>query len=160
MKKLFFLLVTISASLSLQAQQIDSLLTAYNQKTVAYISVEELKENYDQFTILDTRKKPEFQVSHLPNAIWVGEKLNKKDLKKIPNDKPIVVYCTVGIRSEDFGEELLKHGFEKVYNLYGSIVSWKDAGNDVVDNDGNTTEKVHVFSKEWERYLKTGEKVY
>lgn len=160
MKKLFFLLVTISASLSLQAQEIDSLLTAYNQKTVPYISVEELKENYDQFTILDTRKKPEFQVSHLPNAIWVGEKLNKKDLKKIPNDKPIVVYCTVGIRSEDFGEELLKDGFEKVYNLYGSIVSWKDAGNDVVDNDGNTTEKVHVFSKEWERYLKTGEKIY
>lgn len=160
MKKLFFLLITISASLSLQAQEIDSLLTAFNQKTVPYISVEELKENYDQFTVLDTRKKPEFQVSHLPNAIWVGEKLNKKDLKKIPNDKPIVVYCTVGIRSEDFGEELLKQGFEKVYNLYGSIVSWKDAGNDVVDNDGNTTEKVHVFSKEWERYLKTGEKVY
>lgn len=159
MKKTFLIIITL-CSFIVNAQEIDSLLTAYNQKTVPYISVEELKENYDQFTILDTRKKPEFQVSHLPNAIWVGEKLNKKDLKKIPNDKPIVVYCTVGIRSEDFGEELLKGGFEKVYNLYGSIVSWKDAGNNVVDNDGSTTEKVHVFSKEWERYLKTGEKVY
>ncbi|WP_438961559.1 rhodanese-like domain-containing protein [Nonlabens sp.] len=159
MKKLLFFLFTIS-TFSVEAQSIESLLTVYNQKTVPYISVEELKKNYDQFTILDTRKKAEYEVSHLPSAIWVGEKLNKKDLKNIPDNLPIVVYCTVGVRSENFGEELLNAGFSRVFNLHGSIFSWKDAGNDVVDSDGNTTEKVHVFSKEWERYLKTGEKVY
>lgn len=160
MKKIFLIIITALLSLGANAQQIDSLLTAYNQKTVAYISVEELSENYGQFTILDTRKKAEYLVSHLPNAIWVGEQLTKKDLKLIPTEKPIVVYCTVGIRSEDFGEQLLKKGFDKVFNLYGSICSWKDAGYSIIDSDGNETEKVHVFSKEWAKYLKTGEKVY
>ncbi len=159
MKKKFLIIITFCSFIG-NAQQVDSLLTAYNDKTVPYISVEELSENYDQFTILDTRKKAEYEVSHLPNAIWVGEQLTKKDLKLIPTEKPIVVYCTVGIRSEDFGAQLLKKGFDNVFNLYGSICSWKDAGYSIIDSDGNETEKVHVFSKEWAKYLKTGEKVF
>ena len=33
--------------------------------------------NTDAYTILDTRKKEEFEVSHLPGAIWVGEDVNQ-----------------------------------------------------------------------------------
>ena len=147
-------------SMSLHAQEINELLHQFNKMSVPYITVQTLKMEYDDYTILDTRKKPEYEVSHLSGAIWAGEKLNLELLKDVSREKPIVVYCSVGIRSEDFGEELLKAGYEKVLNLYGSIFSWKDAGYEVIDVNGSKTEQVHVFSKEWEKYLKTGEKVY
>lgn len=160
MKNLILFISFLSISTSIQAQEINELLHQYNRMSVPYITVQTLKMEYDQYIILDTRKKAEYEVSHLPGAIWVGEKLDLELIDDISIEKPIVVYCSVGIRSEDYGEELLKAGFENVYNLYGSIFSWKDAGYNVVDPEGHDTDQVHVFSKAWEKYLKTGEKVY
>ncbi len=141
-----------------KAQSIDSLLKKYNQHTVPYISVEELKMDYDNYTVLDTRKKEEYDVSHLPKAIWVGE--NWRSSKRFPTDEPIVVYCSVGVRSEDYGEQLQDAGYRNVKNLYGSIFAWKDAGFQVVDAQEKITEKVHTYSKTWAKYLKSGTKVY
>jgi len=140
------------------AQSIDSLLKKYNNHSVPYISVEELAMDYKDYVVLDTRKREEYDVSHLPNAIWVGEKWQaSKFLKK--QDK-VVVYCSVGIRSEDYGEQMLEAGFTNVSNLYGSIFSWKDAGFEVVDLTEKPTNDVHTYSKVWAKYLKTGNKRY
>ena len=70
--------------------------------------------------------------------------------------KPVVVYCSVGIRSEDFGEKLARKTGKTVNNLYGGIFAWKDAGFKIVDAKGKSTQKVHTFSKNWEDYLRTG----
>lgn len=141
----------------------DALLEKYNTRSIPYISVEMLqaKQN-NSVTILDTRKLEEYQVSHIPNAIWVGERLDRQllDSLVIKKDQEIIVYCSVGIRSEQYGEQLKKAGYEDVKNLYGSIFSWKDAGYTVLDSLENPTEKIHVFAKPWAKYLKTGEKVY
>ncbi|WP_231717744.1 rhodanese-like domain-containing protein [Nonlabens sp. YIK11] len=144
-----------------EAQSIDDVLKKYNTQSVPYISVQELKMNYQDYIILDTRKLEEFEVSHLPNAIWAGESLKDwKGLAKTANkNKPIVVYCTVGVRSENYGEKLQEAGFSDVKNLYGSIFAWKDAGYEVVDQQGKPTEDVHTYSKAWAKYLKTGNKV-
>ncbi|GAK75215.1 rhodanese-like domain protein [Nonlabens ulvanivorans] len=163
MKKLILFISFLSISTSIQAQEINELLHQYNRMSVPYITVQTLKMEYDQYIILDTRKKPEYEVSHLPGAIWVGEDFDAKKLntlKHVIGDNPIVVYCSVGIRSEDYGEKALQAGFKNIFNLYGSIFSWKDAGYSLVDSNDMATERVHVFSKEWEKYLKTGEKVY
>lgn len=143
-----------------QEKDIPSLLRDFNQLTVPYISVQMLQMDYQEYTVVDTRKKEEYEVSHLPKAIWVGEKYDEKKFHGFPKDTKIVVYCSVGIRSEDYGEEMLEDGFSKVYNLYGSIFSWKDAGYQVVDQNNQPTEKVHVYGKKWAKYLKTGKKVY
>jgi len=140
-----------------QKKSIDKLLDTYNTRSVPYISVQELKMNTDAYTILDTRKKEEFEVSHLPEAIWVGEKLEDAFLDSIVNSKkPVVVYCSVGIRSEDFGEKLERKTGKTAHNLYGGIFAWKDAGFKIVDTKGKSTQKVHTFSKNWEDYLRTG----
>lgn len=140
------------------AQSIDSLLKKYNRHSVPYISVQELAMDYKDYIILDTRKKEEFEVSHLPNSIWVGE--NWKPNSKLKSSDKIVVYCSVGIRSEDYGEKMQEAGFTDVKNLYGSIFAWKDAGFKVVDTTQNETENIHTFSKTWAKYLKTGNKKY
>lgn len=152
-----FLFNIISAQ---EKYSIPELLERYNNKTVPYITVDSLNDHLTDFTILDTRKRKEFEVSHLPNAIWVGEKFDMENLAQVDQGKPIVVYCSVGVRSENYGEDLIEAGFNSVFNLYGSIFSWKDAGFVVEDMGGNATDQIHVYSRKWGKYLKTGKKVF
>ena len=114
-----------------------------------------------EFTLLDTRSSAEFEVSHIKDARFIEyNKFNKKNVADLDRDQAIVVYCTVGYRSERIGDKLKKLGFKNVFNLYGGIFEWVNQGNTVVDANGNPTEKVHAFSKDWGKWLKTGEKIY
>jgi rhodanese-related sulfurtransferase len=155
-----FSCVMFSQNKGSQEKGVRELLSAYNKMSVPYISVQTLRMDYEDYVILDTRKKEEYDVSHLPGAIWAGEKFDLTKLPELKRDSKIVVYCTVGIRSEGYGEKMQKEGFINVQNLYGSIFYWKDAGYEVLDLNEEPTEKVHVFGKIWSKYLKTGEKVY
>ena len=72
-----------------QKKSIDKLLDTYNTRSIPYISVQQLKMNTEAFAILDTRKKEEFDVSHLPGAVWVGEKTEDAFLDSLMNSKKI-----------------------------------------------------------------------
>ena len=131
------------------------------QKTVPLISVAELKAKYNDFVILDSREKKEFQTSHLKNATCVGYnnfKL-KKTIQQLDKSKPIVVYCSIGYRSEKIAEKLQQKGF-KVYNLYGGIFDWKNKDNTVLNQQEQPTEKVHTYNEDWSQWLVKGEKIY
>ena len=141
---------------------IPKVLEKYNQKTVPYISVEELKSAED-FFLLDSREIKEFNVSHIENAINIGyDKFDSKKVSSKIKDKnaKIVVYCSIGIRSEKIGEKLLKMGYKNVSNLYGGIFEWKNNGGKLVDIENKETNKVHTFDKEWSKYLEKGTKIY
>ena len=162
MKYLFVYIFCILSTSLYSQYEIDSLLQKYNDQTVPYISVQELKKDAHSYLILDTRKKKEFEISHIPNAIWGSEKVDLKNpaFAKAKKNQPIVVYCSVGIRSEDYGEHLKKLGYSNVKNLYGSIFAWKDAGYNLINSKGKRTDSVHVFSRKWGNYLNSGIKVY
>jgi len=131
------------------------------QKTVPFISSTELKNNYNQYIILDSRELNEYKVSHLENSIWVGYddfNINTTVNRLTPN-QPIVIYCSIGYRSERIGEKLLKKGYT-VYNLYGGIFEWKNNDNLILDNSGTSTNQVHCFNQEWSKWLIKGEKKY
>lgn len=150
----------VSAQDSLQ-----TLLSKFNQETIPYISAEELKMLQDNSNILliDTREREEFEVSKINSAIYAGyDQFSIRQFSNFVTDKirPIVVYCSLGIRSEDIGEKLKEAGYTNVKNLYGGIFEWKNKGLPVVDPDGNATEKVHVYSKKWSKWLLKGEKIY
>jgi len=160
MKYLFCLL--FFSSISFAQSPIDSLLTKYNKKSVSYITIKEFKELKNPI-ILDTREQKEFNVSHIKNATCVGyDKFNSKKIKeKYKNfNDTIIVYCSVGIRSETIGYKLKKLGYKYVYNLYGGIFGWKNQEEEVVDNSQTPTDNVHAFSKEWSKYLIKGKKIY
>ena len=129
--------------------------------TVPTVSCSELKKEQNEVVLLDTRAKREYEVSHLPEARWVGyEEFDLKKVENLPKDTPIVVYCTVGVRSERVGEKLKAAGYKNVRNLYGSIFEWVNQDNTVVDNQGKPTQKVHAYSRTWGVWLNKGEKVY
>lgn len=130
--------------------------------SVKTISPSDVKREPDM-VILDARERSEYDVSHLPNAVFIGyNNFEKKSLDSLAKDKPIVVYCSIGYRSEKIGEKLQKLGFTKVYNLYGSIFEWINQGNEVVDKNGQPTKKVHTYNKNWSRWVEEGkaEKVW
>ncbi len=141
---------------------IDATLHKWNKGSVPYISVEQLAVA-PGVLLLDTRKREEFLVSHLQNAVWVGFKEFNIDslLRKVTDrSAPVVVYCSVGVRSEIIGEKLQKEAFTNVSNLYGGIFEWKNLGNPVFDMAGKETENVHAFNKRWGILLTAGEKIY
>lgn len=150
-------------SIPVNAQtKIDRTLKKLNKKSVPYVHVTTLSKKTSQI-LLDTRKKEEYDVSHLENAIWVGYKEFHIDsvLARIPDtESEIVVYCSIGVRSEDIGEKLIASGYVNVKNLYGGIFEWKNQGHLVYDTDGNETENVHAFNKHWGKLLLSGKKVY
>lgn len=128
--------------------------------TVTEISVDSLVKVQNDVTLLDARELGEYQVSHIKNAIHVGyDNFDSTAVLNLDKSKPVVVYCSVGYRSEKISEKLLKMGFKNVSNLYGGIFEWKNQGQAVVNKNGET-EKVHAYSKTWGVWLKKGEKVY
>lgn len=162
MKKIISLYVILFSCFSYAQKTIPGVIKKYNKNDVPYISVEELKE-IKNILLLDTREPEEYKVSHLDKAVCVGH--TKFDSKAFTTQFPdkeakIVVYCSIGVRSEQIGEKLLKLGYKNVYNLYGGIFEWKNKDNHVVDANNEATEKVHAYSKEWGKYLVKGIKVY
>jgi rhodanese-related sulfurtransferase len=111
--------------------------------------------------LLDSREQNEFNVSHIQNALYVGyDDFILDSLKSLSKDDFIVIYCSVGYRSEKIGEKLIAAGYKHVFNLYGGIFEWVNEGYVVVDNNNQPTPRVHAYSKSWGRWLKKGEKVY
>ncbi len=126
--------------------------------TIPVIGVEELATTSDQYLLLDTREREEYDTSHIPQATFAGyKKFDWSILENTPKDKAIVVYCSVGVRSEKIAEKLKKKGFTNVKNLYGSIFEWANKDHPVVDKNGNETKKVHTYNRDWSQWVEDGE---
>ena len=113
--------------------------------------------------MLDSREKQEFETSHLKGAIFVGYDFFNMDSieEQLQNrNAEIVVYCSLGIRSEDIAEKLKKAGYQNVKNLYGGIFEWKNNNLPVYNAAEKETDSVHTFSKAWSKWLIKGIKVY
>ena len=122
--------------------------------SVPLMSVDELNKKLGSVKIFDTREQNEYTVSHLPGAEHVGFlAFKKKDFKTMDKDEPIVLYCSVGYRSEKIGEKLQKMGFTNVFNLYGSIFEWANKGYPIENSDKKEVQEVHTYNKKWSQWV-------
>ncbi|MCB0639319.1 MAG: rhodanese-like domain-containing protein [Lewinella sp.] len=129
--------------------------------SVPEASVAEITEEQGEVTYLDARERREYEVSHIPGAIWVGyDDFDLSRVRDVAKDARLVVYCSVGYRSEKVTEQLLANGWRNVRNLYGGIFEWKNQGHAVVTPAGEETERVHAYNRTWGIWLRSGEKVY
>ncbi len=146
-----------------QNDKFDRRLSQLLDFSVPLIGVEELSKTKDHFVILDAREKEEYALSHIEGALYLGyNEIAEEALADLEKDTPLVLYCSVGYRSEKMGEFLKKKGFTNVYNLYGSIFEWVNQGHAIVDNAGYPTKKVHTYHKKWSKWVEEGkaEKVW
>lgn len=155
----FFLIIQYSNS----QESLSKLLKQYTTESVPYISVEELHKEKEELILLDAREWSEYKISHLKSAIHVGyNEFNIDSIqKKISNKNTrIVVYCSLGIRSEPIADSLKKVGYNNVKNLYGGIFEWKNNNLPIYNSAEKVTDSIHAFSKEWSKWIKKGVKVY
>lgn len=127
----------------------------YLSFTVPVVSVDDMRRlPASSYLLLDTREKEEYQVSHIKGAVHAGyNHFDATLLTSVPKDKKIIVYCSIGYRSEKIGERLLKMGYRNVYNLYGSIFEWVNRGYEVVDTKGRAVKKIHGYDKNWSKWV-------
>lgn len=113
------------------------------------------------YYILDIRSPEEYAISHLPGSRMINyETFNPGQVVDIPKDAKVLVYCSVGYRSERAGEQLQDAGYTHVQNLYGGIFDWKNKGNEIVNPANVPTDSVHTYNRVWSRWLQNGIKVY
>ena len=175
MKRLKLRLLSISVlALLLSVQSCNSqvvpdhLLTSYeplNDRLASLVPIESYTigpaevQNLDNPIFLDAREEEEYAVSHLPGALLLGyDSPNYGVLDAIAKDRPLVVYCTVGYRSDKMVSQLQDRGFTQVYNLYGSLYAWSLFGLPLVDPAGEVTDRVHTYNRKWSRYYPYNDK--
>ena len=106
--------------------------------------------------LLDAREADEYAVSHLPGARRVDPDASAGSLAAalggVARDRPVVVYCSVGIRSAGVAERLAAAGFTDVRNLEGSIFRWANEGRPL-ERGGGAADRVHPYDATWGRLL-------
>lgn len=149
--------------IELQSKKYKKMIDRTIDFTVPLLSVEELHDKMDEYVILDAREKSEYEVSHIPNAIYVGyDDPELETIESIDKGKKLLFYCSIGYRSEKIGEKAKELGFTEVYNLYGSIFEWANKGYEMENANDEKTNKVHAYNRIWGRWIQNTEveKVY
>lgn len=80
--------------------------------------------------VVDMRNHYEYEVGHFEGAVEIPSDTFREQLPqavemlKDKKDKPVIMYCTGGIRCEKASAYLLHRGFHKVFHLEGGIIHY------------------------------------
>ena len=91
------------------------------------ITVDALKRRRDageDFVLLDVREPDEIETASIPWAHVISMREIPARIDEIPRDKPLVVMCHHGGRSERVAQFLEANGYENAANLTGGIDAW------------------------------------
>ncbi|HAJ38754.1 MAG TPA: rhodanese-like domain-containing protein [Chloroflexi bacterium] len=77
--------------------------------------------------LLDVRTPEEFNSGHIPGAVNISVDQLAQRLSEVPQDKPVVLYCRSGNRSNQAAQILDRAGYTQIYDL-GGIVTWQQQG--------------------------------
>ena len=123
-----------------------------------YISPEELAiwledKNKTNPLLLDTRNKIEYAISHIRGAYLVPYNVPEiKSFVPCSTTTPIVTYCSVGYRSAILAQRLQTMGYEKVFNLKGSLFLWFSENRTVFCGE-EIVSFIHPFNLFWSLWL-------
>ncbi|HRW50677.1 MAG TPA: rhodanese-like domain-containing protein [Caldilinea sp.] len=77
--------------------------------------------------LIDVRTPEEFASGHIPGSVNIPVDSLGQRLSEVPQDKPVVVYCRSGNRSNQAAQILDQAGYSQIYDL-GGIVTWQQQG--------------------------------
>lgn len=115
------------------------------KNTSPKISAAQLKQWLDegkQLTLLDVRNDYEVEIGTFTDAVPIGVdhfRSFPEATRRLPESmksKPVVMFCTGGIRCEKAGPLMEQEGFDEVYQLDGGILKYfEECGGDHYDGD-------------------------
>lgn len=91
-------------------------------------------------TLIDVRTPDEFATGAIEGAVNIPLDDMRAQLDRIPADKPVVLYCGVGLRGYLASNILRQRGFNNVRNLIGGIKTYRDATASLPDSPPNPTD--------------------
>ena len=99
------------------------------------VTVEEAKliiETKPNLIIVDVRFDDEFESGHIEGAINICVICYPEDLENLDKNAEILVYCHLGVISARALNILKDSGHYRVYNMFGGIIAWTEAGYPIV----------------------------
>lgn len=103
-----------------------------------------IKKRGDEVVFFDGRNAYEAKVGRFKNAVVPDTQTTRDFIKEIESekyndikDKPIVTYCTGGIRCEALSALMKNRGFKEVYQIDGGIVKYGEKYGDEGFWEGN-----------------------
>lgn len=109
-----------------------------------------VKERGDEVIFFDGRNAYEAQIGKFQNAIIPDVRTSHDFIKEIEDpkydaikDKPIITYCTGGIRCEALSALMKNRGFKDVYQIDGGIVKYGEKYAD----EGLWEGSLYIFDK-------------
>lgn len=88
--------------------------------TMPVVQWRELKEmDLSTVTLIDVRTRDEYALGTIGNAINIPVNEIRDRLDEIPTDKPIILFCAIGLRGYIAQRILMGHNFKDVRNLSG-----------------------------------------
>lgn len=111
--------------------------------------VDELVKQYGEDVVFfDGRNTYEAEIGKFKNTIVPEVKTSRDFIKEIEDpkyndikDKPIITYCTGGVRCEALSALMINRGFKQVYQIEGGIVKYGEKFGD----DSLWEGKLHIF---------------
>lgn len=102
--------------------------TMHPQQITGLELAELLDTQPEQIFLLDVRNEDEHAAFNIGGHL-IPLAILPESLAQIPEDKPIVVYCRSGHRSQLALEFLQQRGFLNVRNLVGGVLAWPSCAN-------------------------------
>lgn len=89
-----------------------------NYKKIDNEGLEQVFNEYSEYTIIDVRTFPEYNGGHIEGAINIPvDGINSDTIKNIDKSDAIIVYCQSGNRSKQAASKLIDLGYINVYDL-------------------------------------------
>lgn len=85
--------------------------------------------NHDDALVLDVREDAELGQGSIRGAKHVPLSVLKQRVEELAKyrETPVITYCRSGSRSGHASALLLKHEFQRVFNMKGGLIAWENA---------------------------------
>lgn len=107
-----------------------------------------VEERGNEVVFFDGRNAYEAEIGKFEGAVVPDVKTSRDFIKEIESDKyndikdkPVITYCTGGIRCEALSALMINRGFKEVYQIDGGIVKYGEKYGD----EGLWQGKLHIF---------------
>ena len=76
---------------------------------------------------IDVRAPREREQKHIEGSVGIPLNHLEENMKTLPRDRPLLVYCAGGYRSSIAASLLQRGGFDSVGEIAGGIAAWESA---------------------------------
>lgn len=96
-------------------------------RKVEIIGWRDIAQLSSETLLVDVRTTDEYNLGSIPGAINIPVDELRSRLSELPENRPIVVTCAVGLRGYLAYRILVQHGYKEVRNLSGGYKTWSIA---------------------------------